>query len=152
MKKLLMFLCIAALVIGMMGSASAVQIFLDEFNRGTTKNVGNGWMEIEDDLPDVAIENGVLMLRDNRSVPNPPTASRPDAAVTQAVDLSLWTDVTLDFDWAGAGNTENNDHLFVSYKNWDGHWTLLWQTPNGLDELGRDNFAIGKSRFFRRGR
>ncbi len=124
-----MILWAVTLVLGMVGSASAVPIFTDDFNRANSNIVGNGWLEIEHNRNDVAIRNGSLRLRDY-------LPGNPDSAVLQGISLAGFENVWLDFDWAASRNTEASDKLYVSWDLDDNNWQTAWS-----QSLGGSNFA-----------
>ncbi len=107
MKKLLMFLCAVTLVFGMMGSASALIIFQDDFVRPLPyphNNIGNGWTKTFNQDNDVQIRApGILWLRDIK------------ASVTHQDSTVGYTNISLSFDWRGNANAELGDLLRFSW-------------------------------------
>jgi len=98
------------------GSASAVTIFTDNFNRADNDTVGNGWIEHNDSANDVAIRDNQLRIRDQAS-------TAPDAAIAQGTILITtgFTGLQVSFDYRrmqddGDGvSNEAGDNLLVSW-------------------------------------
>jgi hypothetical protein len=108
----------AAVLLWCTGSASAVPIFSDDFNRSSSNTVGNGWSELEDSSSDVGIGsssgNGYLRLQGelggNSSVLN--------AAALQGTVLNTtgFTNLQVTFDYRRINDdTETSDHLYFSW-------------------------------------
>jgi|GEM_PF-4354262 len=131
-KKSLKAIGLAATFAFISSSVSAVEIFFDDFNRGYNKTIGNGWGELEKDDTDVAITSfGDVMLRDFQTA-----TPGPSAALWRTVDTTGYTDIYLDFDWAGSTSSEDDDMLFAGY--WDGSaWTQVFSQ----DLKGFNGFA-----------
>jgi hypothetical protein len=105
-KELLIGLVAVSLVFGMMGSASAVMIFQDDFTRVGTypqNNIGNGWIETENSKNDIRVKlfggEPRLRIRDT------------NASVEQQVSTVGYTNISLTFDWRGNNNAESGDSL-----------------------------------------
>jgi hypothetical protein len=160
MKKLIMFLCAMTLVLGMVGIASAAIIFTDDFERGPQNAVGGGWSEIERDADDVATiiraipTNTVaitgagrsLRLRDGRVTDGSPVDTEADATIysTTGLDLTMFNNMFLSFEWAGDDESESDDKLNVSYSilggDNPGEWNTLWTIF--MPELGSDFASV----------
>ena len=121
----------------MTAQASAATIFSDQFNRGTTGTVGNGWTELGD-AGGVGIQSNVLYLYGSNG-------TSLDAGIAQLAGLSAvgYTGITLAFDWLGIG-TEFTDHLYAQWKlqsesssQWHTLATIaLGDTSGGLNPTG----------------
>ena len=119
-------------------SASAVVIFEDNFNGNNRNTVGNGWSEIENDSNDVAVNSGVLRLRDRRS--------GMDAAASQLNGFSTigLTDILLSYQWGASGNTESNDSLFVEWRvSGSSSWNELVEHALGGSSLVGNVLQLG---------
>ncbi len=120
-------------------SASAVVIFEDDFNRSNRNNVGNGWSEIEKHNNDVAVNNGMLRLRDNQN-------NSIDAAASQLNGFSTMglTDIMLSYEWGASNNTEANDSLFVDWRvSGSSNWTQLVEHALGGSNLVGNVLQLG---------
>jgi PEP-CTERM motif len=118
-----------ALALGSAMSASATPIFSDDFDRGVSTSVGNGWTEVEGTgasaAADVSLVNRTasglvigqqMQLRDND----------PQAIASQLSGISTagYTNIALAYDWAPTNNTESGDFLWVEWRNGSGGlWT-----------------------------
>lgn len=120
-------------------TASAVVIFEDSFDGSNRNTVGNGWSEIERHSNDVAVDSGVLRLRDKRS-------SGVDAAASQLNGFSTigLTDIVLSYEWGASGNTESNDSLFVEWRvSGSSSWTELVEHALGGSSLVGNVLELG---------
>ena len=126
-------------------SATTVDIFTDNFNRGNSDTVGNGWTEYDHNAADVAIHNNQLRLRDSRS------NTTIDAGVAQlgGLDATGLQDIMLSFDFKRNDNTsESSDKINVEWKlSTDAVWTLLFQhgLGNGASNYASVSKALGAS-------
>jgi hypothetical protein len=96
---------------------TAATILTDNFNRGDSNLVGNGWTEVEPQPSDVRLHGQVVELTDIGS------------QILQASGVSTvgFDDITLGYDWARIGNTEAGDAFAVEWRDGSlaGAWTLL---------------------------
>jgi hypothetical protein len=92
------------------GSASAVSIFSDNFDRANNNSVGAPWLELQSGADDVSIESNNLLLRDTLS-------GQPDSAAAAGLfSTAGLQNITLNFDWrALATGQHTNDVLHVGY-------------------------------------
>ncbi len=119
-------------------SASAVVIFQDNFSGNNRNTVGNGWSEIENDSNDVAVNSGVLRLRDKQS--------GIDAAASQLNGFSTigLTNILLSYEWGASNNTESNDSLFVEWRvSGSSSWTELVEHALGGSSLVGNVLQLG---------
>ncbi len=132
---------LAALVLmgGMASTASAVTIFMDDFNRNDSNIVGNGWTEIERHSNDVAIRDNYLRLRDRKL--------GIDAAAGQSSVSTLgFNNISFSYDWGASFNTESSDSLFAQWRLPSDGFTVLgffiptWRTLEE-HELGGSGFV-----------
>jgi hypothetical protein len=139
-KKSVLLLCGVMLVFGMMGTASAVMIFEDDFARLNSNSVGPGWAEYEDGSKNVGISNETLRLQGTNAsaelevdlVPflSPSPLPLPDGSTDYI------THVVVTFDWTATGNTESSDLLSVKWAFNEDPWTEAW-----TQTLGGSSFA-----------
>ena len=123
MNKPLISVIAMALIGATAMTASAATIFGDDFNRGASYTVGNGWSEFESDSADVslidrAIGDQQLQIRDDD----------PLAIASQLSGLSTlgYASVTLAYEWAPTNNTERGDFLRLEWRDGSapaGLWT-----------------------------
>ncbi len=115
------------------GTARAVMIFEDDFNRPDTWYVENGWIESQVSSADIRIWNGALRLQDTTGY-----------AAIQAINLDNpeYKHLQVSFDWAAneetehAGQSPYTDYLSVKWDLGDGNWTTAW-----TQDLGGSSFA-----------
>jgi hypothetical protein len=123
MNRLCGFLFAFFLATGMVGSASAATIFMDDFNRSNGNAVGNGWQEIQRHNNDVRIieenDESFVRLRD-RANDGP-----PDAGIYRGISTAGYTDIQLDFDRAATDNTESADYLYIIWHINDDNWGVI---------------------------
>jgi hypothetical protein len=112
------------LALGTAMSASAAPIFSDNFDRGVSNTVGNGWSEVESDAVDVSLVNRstggqMMQVRDDD----------PIAIASQLAGISTlgYSSVTLSYEWAPTNNTERGDFLWVEWRDGSlgGSWTAI---------------------------
>lgn len=102
-------IALASLLTLTAGSASAVTIFSDDFNRVDNNTVGNGWSELASGNGDVKIDGNQLRLRDN-------LAGSPDAAAaTGVIDATGYENINVSFTWQARNRNEASDFLRLSY-------------------------------------
>lgn len=130
------------LVVGVATSAAAAPIFSDNFNRGTSNTVGNGWSEVESDAADVSlVERGVgdqmMQVRDED----------PLAIASQLSGNSTmgYTNVTLSYDWQPTNNTESGDFLWVEWR--DGTLGASWNVIAHHALVGPAAFSSASTTF-----
>ncbi|MFK8031537.1 MAG: PEP-CTERM sorting domain-containing protein [Gammaproteobacteria bacterium] len=119
-------------------TASAVVIFEDNFNRDNSNTVGNNWSEIEQHGNDVAVNNGMLRLRDDQN--------GIDAAASQLNGFSTLglIDIMLSYDWGASTNTEAADSLFVEWRtSGSSSWTELVEHALGGSSLVGNVLQLG---------
>jgi hypothetical protein len=131
LSKPLFLLALSAAV-----SASAAPIFSDNFDRGTSDTVGNGWSEVESAAADVSLINRlsggqVMQIRDDD----------PRAVASQVGGLSTigYSSVTLSYEWAPTNNTERGDFLWVEWRN--GALDDSWSEIARHELMGPADFA-----------
>jgi hypothetical protein len=81
------------------GSASAVTIFSDDFNRANNATVGNGWQE----AGGISVNNFQLLFDGNATL----TATEQGTSPLSTIGL---TNITFSYDWQGV-NAESSDTL-----------------------------------------
>jgi hypothetical protein len=125
------------------GSASATQIFSDNFDRVDNDFVQNNWVVFENDANDVAIVNDHMQLRDQ----NASGATGIDAAAYHLVDTTGFQNITLSFIWAPLTASDSSDLLFVEWRTGNGNWntgtggTNLTNPSTGLTLGGNGSFS-----------
>jgi hypothetical protein len=126
----------AAALLWCSGSASAVTIFSDNFNRSESDTVGNGWVETQNDDNDVAIRENQLRLRD----------TSPNAVATHlTISTVNYTGVSFAFDWSreSAGFP---DTLFAEWKpTAAGTWLTLATIDSPYNDASPLTFLLGAS-------
>ena len=113
---------LSAIALGTALSASATPIFSDNFNRSASDVVGNGWSEDDSDAYVSLVRrgnaNGEMQLRgrDSQSI-----ASRHGGFSTKGFDK-----ITLSYEWAPDGNTQDSDLLLVEWREGpQGAWNSI---------------------------
>src|SRR6266487_3436272 len=103
MRMLSKLICAAAAALAMTGPATASVIFADDFNRGVSDALGNGWSEVEAQPSDVSIVNRSgsdrqMSLQD----------LSPDAIASQMDGISAagYSAITLSYEWAAQRGSE----------------------------------------------
>ena len=145
------------------GSASAVTIFSDDFNRAISDTVGNSWTETESASSSVSIVHVTGAAGDNQLKLQGSLGNNTDldAAVAQLAGLSAASlqNITLSFDFLGL-NTGSSNTLTAQWKlHSSPTWTTIGEfalndltlplNPSGLLSLGSSaNNALIDIRLF----
>ena len=92
--------------------ASAAVIFQDDFTRSEhiSRDVGNGWNELEKSSNDVSVLSNKLLLRDVLE------GDGPDAAASSMViDATGYENISVEFRWRAQSQNGIADDLFLSW-------------------------------------
>ena len=92
--------------------AGAAVIFTDDFTRTDhiTRDVGNGWSELENSSNDVSVLSNKLLLRDVLG------GDGPDAAASSMViDATGYENISVEFKWRAQQQNTVTDDLFLSW-------------------------------------
>jgi hypothetical protein len=111
----------AAILLSAMGSASAVTIFFDDFNRANSATVGNGWVEGSG----ISLDTNSMLFSGNGTF----TATEG----TLTLSTVGFTNLTLSYNWSSSGS-ESNDQL-LSFWSQDGGTTLNSLGTHSLNNL-----------------
>ena len=111
----------AAILLSCVGSASAVTIFSDDFNRANSATVGNGWVEGSG----ISLDANSMLFSGNATL----TATEG----TLTLSTVGFTNLTLSYDWSSSGS-ENDDQL-LSFWSQDGGTTLNSLGTHSLNNL-----------------
>jgi len=114
----------AAILLSCVGSASAVTIFSDDFNRANSATVGNGWVE-GNGGNGISIDANSMLFSGNATL----TATEG----TLTLSTVGFTNLTLSYDWSSSGS-ENDDQL-LSFWSQDGGTTLNSLGTHSLNNL-----------------
>jgi hypothetical protein len=111
----------ATVLLSCMGSASAVTIFFDDFNRANNASVGNGWVE----GTGISLDTNSMLFSGNATLD-----ARQGALTLSTVGF---TNLALSYDWSSSGG-ESNDQL-LSFWSQDGGTTLNSLGTHSLNSL-----------------